>query len=145
MQRKYAKSFFYRKEHILKIINNSKNGFTLIELLISIVISSIIAIGVGSVYYSIRSTQNAQTSVSELRDNSFIALDRIESAIKHANFIEYGDQRYNPNESYMPVSSPIVNKIGTDGTSHTTNTTINNTSDTFTVEVSSPDKNNEMV
>ncbi len=144
MQNKHGILFLLNKRKVLlNICLFRQNGFTLLELLISLVISSILAIGVGSVYYGIRSTQNSQNSVSEIRDSVFIALDRIESSIKHASFIEYGDQRFNPNESYMAISLPITPSIGLENT--TLNTTTSNGSDTFTVEVSSADIANDMI
>jgi prepilin-type N-terminal cleavage/methylation domain-containing protein len=114
-------------------------GFTLIELMIGIAISAIIIIGIAGVYFSVRATQNAQNSVSEIRDSSFIALDRIEYAIKHANYINYSEQRYNINDNKtVPLSSAFLS-------SGTTNATATNTSDSFTVQMNIPDAASEMV
>jgi prepilin-type N-terminal cleavage/methylation domain-containing protein len=84
-------------------------GFSIIEILIGVVISSIIAMGVGSTYLSVRSIQNAHAGISEIRDTSFIVFDRIEYALKHANFINYQQQyqitALNPIDS---IESPVV-------------------------------------
>ncbi|MFM2344783.1 MAG: hypothetical protein RLZZ210_1395 [Pseudomonadota bacterium] len=142
MQNNQSKLFFVykRTNHF-----TNHNGFTILELLIALVISSVLAVGVGSVYYGIRSTQNSQNSVSEIRDNLFIALDRIESVIKQANFTEYSEQKYNPNETFMQLTSPILTQLPGDSTNHTSNATATNGSDTFTLDVSSPDNSSEMV
>jgi prepilin-type N-terminal cleavage/methylation domain-containing protein len=81
-----------------------KRGFTLLELMIGIVMSTIIAIGVASVYLSMRNSQNSQNSISEIRDNNFIAMDSLEYAIKHASFINYTENADTP----IPIIAPFV-------------------------------------
>jgi len=104
-----------------------KHGFTIVELLIGILISGIIALGVAMVYFAVRNTQNAQNSISQIRDSAFIALDRIDYAIKHANFVDYNETGNSPT---LPAA-PFIAATTIDGT----NTTIN---DQFSIQLTSP-------
>lgn len=73
---------------MLCLKRNSKitTGFTLIELMVSIVISSIIMLGVGSIYSTSRKGQKINESVARVQENLRFAADMISRDIRMAGY-----------------------------------------------------------
>ncbi len=131
----------YHKYYQHKHYYHKKHGFTLLELLISIVISSIIALGIGGVYLNVRNTQNSQMSVNEIRDSVFLAFERLEYVLKHANYKEY--KIFKPTEN-IALSSSSVNIDG--AFSSSSKDAVNKgESDEFTVQMTGTNISNEMI
>jgi prepilin-type N-terminal cleavage/methylation domain-containing protein len=143
LQFKYNTILMHNYKTKTKIRNITVNkGFTIIELLISIVISSIIALGIGGVYLNIRNTQNAQMSVNEIRDSIFIAFERLEYVLKHAHYKEY--TVFNPNESItIAANSTAISAPFSSAT--TINASVTNASDEFAVQMTGTSSSNQMI
>ncbi len=109
-----------------------KSGFTLVELLIGVAISSIIALGVGMVYFAMNNSRNAQNSIGEIRFSAFNALDRIEYIIKHANFADFNESGNNPT---LPIA-PFIADNTKDASSNDANS--DNGNDKFSIQLGTP-------
>jgi prepilin-type N-terminal cleavage/methylation domain-containing protein len=128
--------FIMRKQMRIKPLRLVR-GFTFLELMIAMVIATLLAM---ATWISFSATNNAnrnQNAVSDIRDNAFYILDRVEYMIRHAGFNHYSD---NPADVFgeRSAAQTVVSFPEQDNKSN-----FNQRNDRFAMEMQIPNFNNQ--
>jgi prepilin-type N-terminal cleavage/methylation domain-containing protein len=123
-----------RQKNHLKINQKIQRGFTLLELMIAIMIASLLAMATWISFSATNNANNNQTAVSDVRDNAFYILDRMEYMVRHAGFKNYSETTAQLFQAFVePVSFPANNN----------STNFNQQNDQFAIQMKLPAFNDQ--
>jgi len=100
-----------------------QTGVTLIELLVAVTISSVLLIGVGSVYYNSKRTHLVLDEFAQLQEGSRIAVKFMVEDIRKAGFVgcAFNDEFNDPNAQPPKFESFLINAASAEDYEATTN------------------------